>query len=76
MNTFQGIVVTNGFQSFTVFTYQCGGLQWSGNAMIGYRANSRKFKIHELSGGNASSIACQNSPSSVWSNVIYQLRKL
>ena len=74
-NTFQGIVITNGYQSFTVFTYHCGMMQWSGNAAIGFKANSGLFKIHELSGSNAKSIACQNLPTSAWSNVVYQLRK-
>ena len=74
-NTFQGIVVTNGFQSFAVFTYRCGSMQWSGDAMVGFKAISRLSRIHQLSGANASSIACQNSPRNVWSNVVYQLRK-
>lgn len=74
-NTFQGIVVTNSFQTYALFTYECGKLQWSGNAAIGFKANSRFYGIHSLSGSNASSIACENSPGSIWSNLIYQLRK-
>lgn len=74
-NTFQGIVITNGYQSFTVFTYRCGSMQWSGNAVIGFKANSELSSIHEFSGRNAKSVACRNLPMSVWSNVVYQLRK-
>ena len=50
-------------------------MQWSGNAVIGFKINDEQFEIHELSGNNASSIACQNLPRTVWSNVVYQLRK-
>lgn len=72
-NTFQGIVITNGYQSFTIFTYRCGSLQWSGDAVIGFKVNDELYEIHELSGNNGSSIACQNSPRTIWSNVVYQL---
>lgn len=74
-NTFQGIVVTNGYQSFSVFIYRCGSLQWSGDAVIGFKVNSELLDIHALIGSNTSTIACQNLPGSVWSNVVYQLSK-
>ena len=74
-NTFQGIVITNGYQSYTVFTYRCGSMQWSGNAVIGFKASSTLSEVHQLSGSSANSIACQNSPRNIWNNVIYQLRK-
>ena len=50
-------------------------MQWSDNAVIGFKANSELYEIHRLSGRNANTIACQNSPRNVWSNVVYQLRK-
>lgn len=75
-NTFQGIVITNGYQSFSVFIYRCGSMQWSGGAKIGFKANDDLYEIHNLSGGNANRIACQNLPQAVWSNVVYQLSKL
>lgn len=68
-------MITNGYQSYTVFTYHCGSLQWSGNAVIGFKANKNFFKIHQLSGSNANSIACLKSPRSLWNNVVYQLCK-
>ena len=75
VNTFQGIVITNGYQSYTIFTYHCGSLEWSGNAVIGFRADKNLFQIHQLSGSDAKSIACQKSPRSLWNNVVYQLCK-
>ena len=74
-NTFQGLVITNGYQSFTVFTYRCGKMQWSGNAVIGFKANSELSAIHKLSGRNAKLVACRNLPTNIWSNVVYQLRE-
>ena len=74
-NTFQGIVITNGYQSYTIFTYHCGSLQWSGNAVIGFKATENLFQIHQLSGSDANLIACQKSPRSLWNNLIYSLCK-
>ena len=51
-------------------------MQWSGDAVIGFKADYNLHEIHQLSGSNANSIACQHSPRAVWSNVVYQLRKL
>ena len=73
-NTFQGILITNGFQSYTVFTYRCTLLQWSGDATIGFRAAGEFFENYAIS-GNASSVGCENADSSSWTNIIYQLSK-
>ena len=75
-NTYQGILITNGQQSYALFTYQCGQLGWSGGATIGFSAAGNFYQNHCLSGINARNIACLNSPGSTWTNVIYQLSKL
>ena len=49
-------------------------MQWSGEATIGFIADNTFYRNHILSGlSNSNDIACQNSPGSVWSNVIYAL---
>ena len=74
LNTFQGIVITDGSISFTVFTYMCGEMNWSGGATIGFIADSSFYANHPLSGtANANDVACVNSPATVWSNVFYDL---
>ena len=74
-NNFQAVVVTNGVQSYAVFTYKCGELNWVRNrAGIGFSASSTLFANHPLSRqSNVNSIACLNSPSSPWSNVVYRI---
>ena len=74
-NTFQGILVTDGLQSYAIFTYQCGSMQWSGDpATIGFIADGGFFQNHPLSGTlNSRDIACQNFPGTVWNNVVYRL---
>ena len=74
-NTFQGIVITNGQQSYALFTYQCGLLGWSGGATIGFTAAGKVYQNHHLSGTYARNIACLNSKITIWTNVIYQLSK-
>ena len=72
-NTFQGLIVTNGPTSYAVFTYKCGLLEWSGDAVIGFRSEQDHLSIHPLSGSSAQLIACENSSVSNWTNVIYRL---
>ena len=74
-NTFQAIAITDGSQSYAVYTYRCGGLEWSGGATIGYNGGSVGdfYANHPLSGGSASSVACLNSGVTEWSNVVYNI---
>ena len=73
-NTFQAIVITSGVESYAVFTYQCGTMEWSGGATIGFNANNTYFANHRLSGSfRANEVACLNSPITDWSNLVYQI---
>ena len=74
-NNFQVVLATDGIQSFAVFTYKCGELNWSHNrASIGFSASSSVFANHRLSRLlNVNDIACLESPSPPWSNVVYQI---
>ena len=73
-NTYQAVVITDGSESFAIFTYLCGAMAWHGNATIGFNAGGTWFENHVLSGtAGANSIACTNRSSSVWTNVVYKL---
>jgi len=76
-NNFQVVVVTDGVQSYAVFTYVCGLLNWIGGpnaASIGFSASSTLFANHPLSRqSNVNDIACLNLQCSLWSNVVYQI---
>ena len=75
-NTYQGIVITNGQQSYALFVYQCNRMGWSGNATIGFSAAGNFYQDHLLSGTpNAKRVACMNLTSSMRSNIVYQLSK-
>ena len=69
------VLATDGTQSFAVFTYKCGELNWSYfRASIGFSASSSVFANHHLSRLlNVNDIACLESPSPPWSNVVYQI---
>ena len=78
-NTYQGILITDGTHSFAVFIYQCGLLEWSGSdpATVGYYGDGNFYENHALANtANANTVACLNSPDSVWSNLIYRLNYL
>lgn len=73
-NTFQAVVITDGFQSYTVFTYACGLLQWNtDNTAIGYSAGGYNF-VDSFSGPNASDIDCSRSDS-LFTNRVFHLSK-
>lgn len=75
-NTYQGIVITNGQQSYALFVYQCDRMGWSGNATIGFSAAGNFYQNHHLSGTpNAKRIACMDMTGHVESNIVYQLSK-
>ena len=76
-NTYQALVITDGVESYTVFTYNCQMMEWSGlyqHAVIGYNAFGSPFENHPLSGTpDILTIACENRPYTNWSNQVYQL---
>ncbi|XP_003384557.1 PREDICTED: mucin-like protein [Amphimedon queenslandica] len=76
-NTYQAVVITDGVTSYSLFTYNCEELQWSGRwrgATIGYNSGGRFYRNDKLSGlKQAKQIGCRNEPMSPYNNVIYQL---
>ncbi|XP_064388367.1 uncharacterized protein LOC135336484 isoform X2 [Halichondria panicea] len=77
-NTFQAIVASSDSESYAIFTYQCGGMLWSSSdATIGFGDPYGHYRNHPYSRSLQSQnpIACLNSPNSVWSNVVYKLRR-
>ena len=77
-NSYQAVLLTDGTQSYTVFTYKCGELNWVRDAAaIGFSAGPSLYANHPLSRRSnvTASIACLNSPESPWSNVIYKVNK-
>ena len=75
-NTYQGILITDGRNSYAVFIYQCDAMGWSGSATIGYYASGDFYENHNLSStSTANRVACLNTPNTVWSNLVYQLHK-
>lgn len=80
-NTFQAVLITNGDDSYVVYLYECGLLEWTrGNdtiidAIVGYSTPEQgRFANHPLSGSSSiGQIACKNGKQ--WNSVIYELGK-
>ena len=69
-------MATNGYQSYAVFTYKCGELNWlrSNYAGIGFSAGPNVFANHHLSQQpNVNDIACVNQICPPWTNVVYRV---
>ena len=74
MNSYQGIVVTDGIKSYSVFIYKCNEIEWSGywrHATVGYNAAGEYYQNHLLTGyEQVEDIDC---PDNGLSNVVYKL---
>ena len=75
-STFQAVLITNGMDSYAVFIYECGGMEWGG-AEIGWQArrlygNNNVQEAHYLSGSvESADIGCLYS--SNHSAIVYRL---
>lgn len=76
-NTYQGIVVTDGMTSYSLYTYQCNEMQWSGywrHATVGHNAAGEHYRNHPLTGyPQVKEIGCKGPHSSDINNVLYKL---
>ena len=72
-NTFQGILVTDYVTSYTVFTYYCGHMSYSGR--IGFAHTG--FNVDVAHGAsyrnNSHKISCFNYPETSWVNLVYRI---
>ena len=69
-------MATDGDQSYAVFTYLCGELNWvqGSSAGIGFSAGPNLFANHPLSRQpNVNDIACVNQTCPPWTNVVYRI---
>ena len=74
-NTFQAILVTNGTKSYSIFTYKCGEIEWSGPVSVGYNAPPNTYYNHPLTLTSLpiNALACSHLESE-WNNVITDLQ--
>ena len=66
-NSFQAILITDGTNSYSIFTYDCSRTEWGSSVTIGFSAAGEPYANHDPS---SSDIASLNTPDS---NVIYRL---
>ena len=72
-NTFQGILATDYVTSYTVFTYYCGHMSYSGRigfAHTGFDLDVTHGASHR---NNSHKISCFNYPESPWMNLVYRI---
>ena len=71
-------MITDGTQSYAVYTYNCQMMEWSGlftHAVVGYNAFGQDFENHPLSGSaDITDIACENQERNTdWSNQLFRI---
>ena len=73
-NTFQVILITDGTDSYAVFIYKCGGMEWDGG-VIGWQAGpTLYYNSYPMSGNyDNNAIGCLYSYTS--SAIAYRLSK-
>jgi hypothetical protein len=68
VNTYQGLVITDGTNSYTVFLYRCGDISWYSAPTIGFNAAGSSFANNT---NDFNQIGCLNLPHSQWCNLVY-----
>ena len=67
-------MVTDGTNSYAIFIYRCGDLEWSGGATIGYGASLEMFSNHRFSGTFfVTATACLSNPDNQFFTVLYEI---
>ena len=72
-------MITNGTKTYSVFTYRCDDITWAnGNrTVIGFNAGGTSYANHPFSGTpNVVNVDCENSPESIWNNLVYDVNPL
>jgi len=61
-NTYQAIAITDGIDSYAIYTYRCDLMQWGGGATVGFNAFGVTFENHPSSRSSTvhTDIACAN----------------
>ena len=76
-NTYQALVITDGIESYAVFTYMCDSVQWSGlwrYPTIGYNAGGIIFANHYLTARKeADEIDECTTSNSQFINIVYKI---
>ena len=71
-NTFQSILITDGTDTYAVFIYECGGMEWGGG-VIGWQDGPSLYVSQSSSGESDNyDIGCQYSSS--YSAIVYQCK--
>ena len=73
-NSYQAVLISDGIEnSFAIFTFKCGTLNWPGRTTIGFNAGGEYYANHPLSlKPFANAVACFYNDS-LWTNIIYDL---
>ena len=77
-NSYQAIVITDGADSYALFTYNCEQMQWTGywqHGVVGYNAKGDYYDNHPASGFEVvgTAVACANDLyGTPWNNLIFK----
>ena len=73
-------MITDGANTYTVFTYNCNMMGWSGlwqHAVVGYNARGNSYTNHPASGFDVirTAVACPNNllHQVPWNNIVYKI---
>lgn len=84
-NTYQALIISNGLETFTVFTYNCDLLNWIGSGLSTYASigfsvqgqagdfsNFENFVLSKTP--TVGSVACSNVPFNIsYANIVYRV---
>ena len=71
-NTFQGILISDGYSSYAVFTYDCSNMEWGGG-VIGWQQSTTQYASHDNSDDRDSNEAVCRYQTSSFTTLVYRV---
>ena len=72
-NSFNALVVTDGNQSYAVFVYKCGAINWGDYFAIGFKASGIFYENYDLGDHNVTDIGCIEESDEEYVTHVYDL---
>ena len=71
-NTFQGILISDGYSSYAVFIYNCSNMEWRGG-VIGWQQSTLQYGSHFASGQSSANIDVCGFQTSLLRSLVYKI---
>lgn len=72
-NSFRALAVTDGRQSYAVFSYKCGAINWGNTFTIGFKASNIFYENFDLGEIDVTDLGCTEDSEEEYVTYVYDL---